>query len=212
MVCISHDPGFPMHEPAAPTAKEPHKNRHRAPIRPLNLPTLGLTTLGLGFLRPAPGSWGSLPPVGLVFVLPLIAPTGVLMAALILTLIASCIICVVWGRYAELRFGRKDAAEVVIDETAGQCLPLLVLAWLTMLPDNSSLLLNSLILGSIPYPTNFLVLACIAFVLFRAFDTLKPWPARRLEVLPHGWGVLLDDLAAGLYAAVALALIVLIPG
>lgn len=188
-----------------------HKNRHRAPLHPLNAPTLALSTLGLGFLRPAPGSWGSLPPVALVLVLPLIAPPIVLLIVLIGVLVISCAICVAWGRYAEARFGRKDAAEVVIDETAGQCLPLLVLSGLTLLPTDSPILLNSWILGALDYPTNFLVLAVIAFVLFRGFDTLKPWPARRLETLPYGWGVLLDDLMAGVYGAIAMAVLIGIP-
>ncbi|MFI4854029.1 MAG: phosphatidylglycerophosphatase A, partial [Phycisphaerales bacterium JB065] len=52
-----------------------------------------------------------------------------------------------------------------------------------------------------------------AFVLFRIFDISKPWPVARLEKLPHGWGVLLDDLMAGVYALLAMQLIlrVLLP-
>jgi phosphatidylglycerophosphatase A len=46
-----------------------------------------------------------------------------------------------------------------------------------------------------------------AFVLFRIADIIKPWPARRLETLPHGWGVLIDDLAAAVYAMLAMQLI-----
>ena len=40
----------------------------------------------------------------------------------------------------------------------------------------------------------------VAFLAFRVFDVLKPWPARRLEYLPRGWGIMLDDLVAALYA------------
>jgi len=46
----------------------------------------------------------------------------------------------------------------------------------------------------------FLALVAIQFFLFRVFDVVKPPPARQLEALPAGWGVLLDDLAAGVYA------------
>ncbi len=47
----------------------------------------------------------------------------------------------------------------------------------------------------------------IGFLLFRLFDTLKPFPCRHLEKVPHGWGIMLDDLVAGLYAGLALAII-----
>ena len=43
-----------------------------------------------------------------------------------------------------------------------------------------------------------------AFVVFRAFDVLKPWPCRRLERLPRGWGIMLDDVGAGLWAALVM--------
>ena len=46
-----------------------------------------------------------------------------------------------------------------------------------------------------------------AFLLFRAFDVVKPWPIRRLEALPGGWGIVADDLAAGLAAGAAAALL-----
>jgi phosphatidylglycerophosphatase A len=43
------------------------------------------------------------------------------------------------------------------------------------------------------------------FVLFRLFDILKPWPVRRLEALPEGWGIVLDDVAAGVLGAAVMA-------
>lgn len=45
----------------------------------------------------------------------------------------------------------------------------------------------------------------IAFLLFRFFDVVKPYPCRRLEKVPHGWGIVLDDMVAGLYASLLLA-------
>lgn len=167
-----------------------HKNKHRAPIKPLDAPTLALSTGGLGFLRPAPGTWGSMPPPAIVFVMLLLgASAGAINAALLGVLALFSIACVVYGRYAEKRFGLKDAPEVVADETAGVCLPLLF--WPTL-------------------PTGFVEAALYcggAFVLFRISDIIKPWPARRLENLPHGWGVLIDDLMAGVYAMLAMQLI-----
>ncbi len=49
---------------------------------------------------------------------------------------------------------------------------------------------------------------CCAFLAFRAFDILKPPPARQLEALPHGWGIMLDDVVAGIYANIATQLII----
>lgn len=173
-----------------------HKNQHRAPIKPLNAPTLALSTLGLGFLRPAPGTWGSMPPPALVFALVLLGGSwnGLNLFVVGLLLLSSAA-CIGFGRYAEKRFGLKDAPEVVADETAGVCLPLLL--WPTL-------------------PAGVFEAAAFcagAFVLFRIFDISKPWPVARLEKLPHGWGVLLDDLMAGVYALLAMQLIlrVLLP-
>lgn len=167
-----------------------HKNKHRAALKPLNGPTLALSTGGLGFLRPAPGTWGSMPPPAIVFVMLLAgASPNAITITLLAVLILSSAACVVFGRYAEERFGLKDAPEVVADETAGVCLPLLL--WPTL-------------------PTGFVEAALYcggAFVLFRLSDIIKPWPARQLEKLPHGWGVLIDDLMAGVYAMVAMQVI-----
>lgn len=174
------------------------KNLSRAPLRPVNLPTLALTTLGLGFLRPAPGTWGSMPPAALACALVLagVSPTA-RDAMLGVVLVVSCLACVVFGRYAETRFGRKDAAEVVVDETAGQCLPLMLLPLERVLAQtgDAGWLVRSLTVAA---------LCGFAFVLFRIFDIVKPWPAKRAEALPHGWGTLADDLIAGLYAALVM--------
>lgn len=52
----------------------------------------------------------------------------------------------------------------------------------------------------------------VGFFWFRVFDILKPFPARRLEGLPRGWGIMADDLAAGVYAHIALRLTLLVTG
>lgn len=164
------------------------KNRHRAPVRPFNLPTALLTSGGLGFLRPAPGTWGSMPPGAIVGVMALAgASAGAMLWTTGVVLALSCVICVAWGRYAETRFGRKDAAEVVIDETAGVSLGVVVAIAMA---------------GGL---VELIVWLGASFLLFRVFDIVKPWPARQLEKLPHGWGVLIDDMAAGVYAAAVLA-------
>ena len=174
------------------------KNKHRAPLRPFDVPTASLSVLGLGFLRPAPGTWGSLPTPMLVAVLLLgAAPWWAVTLTSVVLLALSCVACVAFGRYAEERFGRKDAAEVVCDETAGVSLALLFIpadiASRCALASNDPLeavFWTGLVTGS-------------AFVLFRISDIIKPQPARALEKLPHGWGVLIDDLVAGVYSAAA---------
>jgi phosphatidylglycerophosphatase A len=180
------------------------KNRHRAGLRPFDAPTACLSVFGLGFLRPAPGTWGSLPtPVVVAALLlagaPWWAVTGVSVAMLALSSGA----CFAFGGYAEQRFGRKDASEVVCDETAGVSLLLLyvpgAVASRCAVADSGwleALLWTALIAGG-------------AFVLFRIADIIKPWPARTLERLPRGVGVLVDDLVAGVYAGVAWWIVVL---
>jgi phosphatidylglycerophosphatase A len=78
--------------------------------------------------------------------------------------------------------GREDPGHVVIDEVAGQWLTLVVCR-----PD---------------WPH-----ALVALLLFRVFDITKPWPIRKLEALPGGWGIMLDDLAAGLFGLVTLLIL-----
>ncbi len=158
-----------------------------------------VTTFGLGHFRPAPGTWGSLPPVALALGLAaLVLATGsswwVYALPLIVIFFASCAACVFMGDRAEARFGRKDASEVVADETAGQCLPLLVVPM-----GMAGATLTDF------WPAAALIV--LSFFAFRGFDIVKPEPANRLQDLPSGWGVLLDDLVAGLYAALLVALV-----
>ncbi|MDL2266886.1 phosphatidylglycerophosphatase A [Desulfovibrio sp. OttesenSCG-928-G15] len=84
---------------------------------------------------------------------------------------------------AEKLLGKKDPSEVVIDEVFGQ--------WLTLLPFAS--------LGLWGY--------LAAFALFRLFDITKPWPVRQLEDIGGGFGIMIDDGAAGLYAMACLGLL-----
>jgi phosphatidylglycerophosphatase A len=71
--------------------------------------------------------------------------------------------------------GRKDPGIVVIDEVVGMWVSLLLL----------------------PFTPGT---ALAGFLLFRVMDVIKPWPARDLEHLPEGWGIMTDDVMAGLYA------------
>mgnify|MGYP000229957127 CR=1 FL=1 len=141
------------------------------------LATLG----GIGHL-PAGGTFASLATAGLLAAAWFVtAPSPAGWAGLLLGVVAaSSAGTVLLGPWAEARFGRKDARPFVLDEAAGVALSLL---WLPM--DTSAGVLGAVAAG---------------FVLFRVFDIWKPPPARWLERLPAGWGVLLDDLLAGVYA------------
>lgn len=163
-----------------------------------------VTVGGLGRLRPASGTWGSLPPVVLAGALIAagVGPgcggdgsagcwAGAIAYHAVLVGLAAVftLACAVFGDAAEARFGH-DPAEVVADETAGQCLPLL------LLPAGA-------VSGFWPAAATL----AGAFVAFRAFDIIKPWPARRLQRVPGGWGIVLDDLAAGVQAMLAVQVV-----
>ena len=146
------------------------------------------TCVGVGFITPGPGTWGSLaalPPA--VLVLWLAGAWGLTAA----TLAVSVLGILTSGRYVRVT-GQKDPPEVVIDEVAGQ--------WLTLLP--FAFLAN----------WTHWYLWPLGFALFRLFDVIKPWPCDNLERLPEGFGVMCDDLMAGLYAALAMTLAILLLG
>lgn len=150
-----------------------------------------ITVLGSGLLRPANATWGSLASV-LLFVLMLVAArsagggASVVSLLTLLGILAACWLSVAWGDWAILYFARKDPRPFVLDEFAGQWIALLAAPGL--FEGRGDLLLGALV---------------SQFVLFRFFDILKPPPARQLEQLPGGLGVLCDDLMAGVYANLA---------
>lgn len=147
------------------------------------------TVAGLGLLRPAPGTWGSLPPPLLFGAMWLAgAPAWGLSLAMVLTTIVFSAACVALGPWAEGRYGKKDPRQVVADETAGQAVALLAapVAWFGEQDPAGSLRAGGYLLT--------------AFLLFRFFDIVKPPPADGLQRLRGGWGILIDDLLAGFYA------------
>jgi len=149
-----------------------------------------ITVFGLGFMRPASGTWGSMPPVliaGALIALgfaPGTSTTSTLVyhAVLALLFVTFAGACVVQGDRAEARFGH-DPSEVVADEVAGQCIALLALP-----------------AAALATPIKAALTLATSFLAFRVLDIVKPWPARQLQRVPSGWGILLDDLFAGLYA------------
>jgi len=135
------------------------------------------TFFGAGYGKPGPGTWGSVAAVLLWAAYAYFAhPTP---HTLLLLLLGGIVLAIVFGvpaaAIAEREIGRPDPGFVVIDEVAGQ--------WIALI--------------GCPLDIRH---ALIALVLFRLFDIVKPFPARQLERLPAGWGIVFDDVAAGLYA------------
>lgn len=152
----------------------------------------GITVLGTGFIPVAPASWCSLIATFLFLLLwgacRLVdaAPVCLDLALAGGILVASWL-CVRWGGWAKARWRSADPKEFVLDELAGQWVAVLVLpSSLGHAMDLSALELFPVVIGQ--------------FFLFRVFDILKPPPVRQAEALPGGWGILGDDLVAGLYA------------
>ncbi len=149
---------------------------------------------GLGWLPVAPGTWGSLPPViifGLMYQFQLSG--ALILIAMAALALAGSIICVRLVPYVVTLTGKTDPREVVADEVAGQAVTFLVIAML--LPQSAS-------------TWQVWAIAVGGFLLFRLFDIFKPYPIRKLEKLPEGWGVLADDLLAGVYAGIILQIII----
>jgi phosphatidylglycerophosphatase A len=133
---------------------------------------------GIGRLKPGPGTWASVATVGLWRALAPFAGGLHVQAA-----IAAAVVVTAIGIPASTRVAResgsKDPPFVVIDEVAGQLIALIgaPMHWKTLLA---------------------------SLILFRVFDIVKPAPLRRLEKLPEGGGIMLDDVGAGLYALAAM--------
>jgi phosphatidylglycerophosphatase A len=135
------------------------------------------TSGGVGYFPVAPGTAGSLVGVGLIVAaaqLPL--ARGAVNAVVGGVALALCAVGIWAAGQAEKHFGCVDPGQVVVDEVVGQMVALLFH-----------------VQASWPW-----LLA--GFVLFRFFDMLKPPPARQAERAPAGWGIMLDDVVAGLYA------------
>ena len=131
------------------------------------------TWFGVGRLPRAPGTFGTLAAVPLAFMLWAPGLPWVMpLGALFVTAAG-----VVASGVAASSAGLKDPQHVVIDEVAGY-------------------------LVACSFGPPGWRCALLAFVFFRIFDIWKPWPVRRLEALPGGWGIMADDIAAGVLAGV----------
>ena len=140
------------------------------------------TFFGAGRLKPGPGTWGSLATVILWALASSRIPAADRAYATIVVAAAVTFIGIPAATLVARGSGLKDPQFVVIDEVAGQLVALIAvpLAWKTFLA---------------------------GFILFRVFDMWKPFPIRRLERLPEGTGIVVDDLGAGLYALAVMHLL-----
>jgi phosphatidylglycerophosphatase A len=151
-------------------------------------------SLGLGWLPLAPGSWGSLGPAGIFALMGYCSlPLPSIMAVMGVLFVAGCVGSIALSPHTIAVTGDEDPDEVVLDEVAGQ-----PMCFMTM----------PLWPAAVFTPHGMLAVAAAGFFFFRLFDTLKPWPCKRLEDLPKGWGILADDLVAGIYAAIVLVVAV----
>ena len=132
----------------------------------------------------APGTIGAALGVGLVIALASL-PLASAWVSILVGAAAAVILGlgVAAGGAAERHFRRRDPGQVVADEVVGQLLTFLT------------------------HPRPGWKGLAAGFLLFRAFDVIKPFPARRLEHLPDGWGIMLDDVAAGLWSLAAFSLL-----
>lgn len=191
--------------PAVSIAAEPI-TRARVARSPKDYLALTIATCGVGYLPLAPGTWGSLVGIAVYLLVRggltklffelgarhnfnlLHISYGVIAFELVVVFVIALVGTWAASRTEKLS-GRKDPGKVVIDEVAGQFIALIPVpfvletAWWT---------------------------AILAFILFRFFDIVKPYPARRLESLESGLGIMADDIVAGVYAAMVVALAVVI--
>jgi phosphatidylglycerophosphatase A len=149
--------------------------------QPRNLLALIVATgFGAGYIPVAPGTAGSAVALPLAWLAFRYGGfPGVAAAAVMMTLVG------IWAsNHAEAHYGEHDCQRIVVDEIAGQ--------------------LISVIAVPCTWPN-----LIVAFGWFRLFDSVKPWPAGRIdERMPGGLGVVMDDVAAGVYAAGATSLLV----
>lgn len=165
------------------------------------------TGFGLGYLPLAPGTWGSLGGITVVYGIWLMIPlslrahspaatASVFQQTLLVAVMLTAVVGVPVAGQAAKHFATKDPQAVVIDESCGQ-----LITFLGAAPLGPSMLLARYMTWHSPVNWEYLLLG---FILFRVFDIWKPFPARQAEKLPGGWGIMADDWVAGLYAALGL--------
>ncbi len=144
------------------------------------------TVLGIGLLKPGPGTWASVVAGGFALIIIWYVPTDFLTCYLIIAAVAATVLCLISAPAAVRYFASGDPGPVVIDEVAG--------TWVTIALVPASTLAVSPITAVI-----------LSVLLFRVFDIAKPWPVSWFERLPGALGIIADDLAAGVFAGILAA-------
>jgi len=144
---------------------------------------LTATFFGIGRIKPGPGTWASAATVLLWAAAGILVPPAWRWAVALAAAVFVTFTGIAAATCVVRATGLKDPQIVVIDEVAGQLIALV----------------------AAPFTWQCLL---AGFILFRAFDILKPPPVRQLESLPEGWGVMFDDVAAGLFAFLVLQALV----
>jgi len=171
--------------PTEPPSQTPHSHTKKGsarPTRPYWAWTVS-TFFGAGALKPGPGTWGSLGALITWYFIAQHLPAHLLIPGALTYCALATAIGIPAATLTARSCHRDDPSHVVIDEVAGQMLTLVAapLTWKALLA---------------------------GFVLFRAFDIVKPPPIRLLERLrPEGVGIVVDDLGAGLYGFIVLQLL-----
>jgi|ERR1051326_1387674 phosphatidylglycerophosphatase A len=137
------------------------------------------TCFGIGHLQPGSGTWAAAATILLWWGTSHWIPPTWLFAVAVMIAAAVTLIGIPVSTTVARESGVKDPGFVVIDEVAGQMIALI----------------------GIPLDWKYLL---AGFILFRSFDIVKPFPLRRVEGLPGGTGIMMDDVGAGLYALVLL--------
>lgn len=137
------------------------------------------TFFGVGHLQPGSGTWAAAITVVVWWAASHLVASKWLLPVEAIVALAITLIGIPPSTTVARESGQKDPGFVVIDEVAGQMISL------------------------IGVPLNWKYLLA-GFILFRGFDIVKPFPLRRLERLPGGTGIMMDDVGAGLYALVLL--------
>jgi phosphatidylglycerophosphatase A len=142
------------------------------------------TGLGSGYFPLAPGTAGSALGLALVIAFRQTSLTPLWLGVSLAAFAGLLFLVGVWSAgKAERVFGRVDPGQVVIDEVVGQIITFVATPRVTW---------RGLLVG---------------FILFRVFDIVKPFPAGGAERIPGGWGIMMDDLIAGLYSLLVLVIL-----
>ena len=150
------------------------------------------TLFGVGLLPFAPGTWGSLFGLILFFYTNIYLSINVQFFYLLLLVTILFAILVCYFATKELSDNEKDQKSIVIDELAG--------VWIAFIPVSGIVMMQ-----------DFLTYSILAFLAFRVFDIWKPYPIGFIDKkIKNHIGIVLDDLVAGLYAAIIIWLILIL--